>query len=86
MVASNQTGDAEMPVLCLVCGETICTRSYCCQVEVKVEEGDEPIKIGGITNHAQRWIKLLSVMAKREGRRREGEMEGGIYANMVGPI
>eukprot|EP00731_Ephydatia_muelleri_P027830 Em0019g703a len=52
MVASDQTGDAQTPVLCLVCGETVCTRSYCCQVEVKVE-GEEPIKIGGITNHAQ---------------------------------
>lgn len=73
MVASDQTGDAQTPVLCLVCGETVCTRSYCCQVEVKVE-GEEPIKIGGITNHAQRWIKLLCLLCLIEWYMQSGSV------------
>ena len=55
MVAGDQTGDSQMPMLCLVCGDVICSRSYCCQVEVKVE-GEEPIKIGGFTDHVQRCV------------------------------
>jgi E3 ubiquitin-protein ligase UBR2 len=50
--------DGQAAMLCLVCGEMLCTNSYCCQkvVEVEGEERSEEdkIRIGGFTQHAQR--------------------------------
>ena len=50
--------DGQAAMLCLVCGEMLCTNSYCCQkvVEGEGEERNEEdkIRIGGFTQHAQR--------------------------------
>ena len=50
--------DGQAAMLCLVCGEMLCTNSYCCQkvVEVEGEERSEEdkLRIGGFTQHAQR--------------------------------
>ena len=43
----NSDGDdSRAPALCLVCGEMLCSQSYCCQTEV---EGD---KVGACAAHA----------------------------------
>ena len=51
--------DGQAAMLCLVCGEMLCTNSYCCQkvVEIEGEERNEEdkIRIGGFTQHAQRF-------------------------------
>lgn len=43
----NSDGDdSRAPALCLICGEMLCSQSYCCQTEV---EGD---KVGACAAHA----------------------------------
>lgn len=45
----NSDGDdSRAPALCLICGEMLCSQSYCCQTEV---EGD---KVGACAAHAQK--------------------------------
>lgn len=49
--------DGQAAMLCLVCGNMLCTNSYCCQVEVEKEDGMDPskkVRIGGFTQHAQK--------------------------------
>ena len=57
--------DGQAAMLCLVCGEMLCTNSYCCQkvVEVEGEERNEEdkIRIGGFTQHAQRLLDWLAM-------------------------
>lgn len=46
----NSDGDdSRAPALCLICGEMLCSQSYCCQTEV--EGGD---KVGACAAHAQK--------------------------------
>ena len=51
--------DGQAAMLCLICGKMLCTNSYCCQkvVEVEGEERseEEKLRIGGFTQHAQRF-------------------------------
>ena len=52
--------DSQAAMLCLVCGQMLCSNSYCCQVEVGVDEGGQEergtVRIGGFTSHAQRLV------------------------------
>ena len=41
---------SQAAMLCLLCGEMICTNSYCCR---KTLEEDDGIQIGGLTQHSQ---------------------------------
>ena len=56
--------DSQAAMLCLVCGDMLCTNSYCCQVIVSGSNGDEDSesqeekRIGGFVNHAQRCVTL----------------------------
>jgi E3 ubiquitin-protein ligase UBR2 len=48
--------DGQAAMLCLLCGQMLCTNSYCCMREVEGEEtgpGHKPLRIGGFTQHAQ---------------------------------
>ena len=45
----NSDGDdSRAPALCLICGEMLCSQSYCCQTEI---EGD---KVGACAAHARK--------------------------------
>ena len=49
--------DGQAAMLCLVCGEMLCSNSYCCQkvVDLGEERSDEDtLRVGGFTQHAQR--------------------------------
>jgi hypothetical protein len=49
--------DGQATMMCLLCGTMLCTNSYCCQVEVEKENsmGDDKKRIGGFTQHVQRY-------------------------------
>ena len=54
----REYSDGQAAMLCLVCGEMLCTNSYCCQkvVDEGEEQSDEEkLRIGGFTQHAQRY-------------------------------
>jgi len=38
--------DSRVPAMCLVCGEVVCSQSYCCQTDV------EGVMVGAATLHA----------------------------------
>jgi len=38
--------DSRVPAMCLVCGEVVCSQSYCCQTEV------DSVMVGAATAHA----------------------------------
>ena len=45
----NSDGDeSRAPTLCLVCGDTLCSQSYCCQTELKGHI------VGAVTAHTQK--------------------------------
>ncbi|CAI8025784.1 E3 ubiquitin-protein ligase UBR2, partial [Geodia barretti] len=52
--------DGQAAMLCLLCGQMLCTNSYCCMTDVEDEEEEEDnqpghkrLRIGGLTRHAQ---------------------------------
>ena len=78
-------------MLCLICGDMLCTNSYCCQkvVDEGEEQSDEEkLRIGGFTQHAQRYshVGFVEIAGKRgresrdkrrkERRGRKGAREG----------
>ena len=71
----REYSDGQAAMLCLVCGEMLCTNSYCCQkvVDEGEEQSDEEkLRIGGFTQHAQRYIYTVGMMEVT----RKGEIEG----------
>ena len=55
-IADSEYGEeGQAAMLCLVCGEMLCTNSYCCQKAVEgMGEGVNATRIGGFTQHTQR--------------------------------
>ena len=53
VVVSEYSDSGQEAMMCLVCGEMLCTNSYCCQHHV--EGVDEETGVGGFTNHSQRY-------------------------------
>lgn len=52
LMTETYNDDGQAAMLCLVCGNMLCTNSYCCQIEMEKES--DKIRIGGFTQHAQR--------------------------------
>lgn len=62
LVDATYGDDGQATMLCLLCGTMLCTNSYCCQIEVEKENTMESEKrrIGGFTQHVQRYSLLLA--------------------------
>ncbi len=56
VVDENYGDDGQAAMLCLVCGAILCTNSYCCQVEIDIEDEEDKLRIGGFNQHAQRLL------------------------------
>lgn len=49
--------EGQAAMLCLVCGEMLCTNSFCCQKGISMR-GGESCRLGGFNQHAQRYVCL----------------------------
>lgn len=52
-------GENQAAMLCLVCGEMLCTNSFCCMKTLTLKDGGS-VKLGGFCQHAQRYLKVRS--------------------------
>ena len=57
--------DGQAAMLCLLCGEMVCTNSLCCQ---KPLEEDASIKIGGLTQHTQVYVVFWHLKGTKTNR------------------
>lgn len=56
--ASQLGGDeSQAAMLCLLCGEMLCSNSYCCRKSVQLE-GEETVQLGGMANHTLRYCTV----------------------------
>ena len=49
--------ETQAAMLCLLCGEMICSNSYCCRKSI---DGYETVKVGGLTHHSLRLVVSTS--------------------------
>ncbi|XP_037871161.1 E3 ubiquitin-protein ligase UBR1 isoform X2 [Bombyx mori] len=46
--------DSKNPTMCLVCGQILCSQSYCCQAEIPKSRGGGTERVGAVVWHALR--------------------------------
>ena len=52
---TDDTQNTQTVMLCLLCGELLCTNCYSCQESLN---DDESVKIGQLTQHSQLYVLL----------------------------
>nr|XP_049697372.1 E3 ubiquitin-protein ligase UBR1 isoform X4 [Helicoverpa armigera] len=49
---NSEREDSKKPTMCLVCGQILCSQSYCCQADIpKVGRGSEVQRVGAVVAH-----------------------------------